>query len=132
MHEPRYDVSGGQNDPNRSNGYARFWAKEASNPTPDFANDLGYRGYLAALGVSSNVVNFHNFDDYALASGRVLLERAEVNWEANQDSSTKPNGLFPIPTGIATFHLTRMVSAASLSMRSLLGDSSPTRTSLCR
>jgi hypothetical protein len=88
-----YDVSGGQNDPNSINGYARFWAKEASNPTPDFADDLGYRGYLAALGVSGNVVNFHNFDDYALASGRALLGRAEVHWEANQDSY-KPDGSF--------------------------------------
>ena len=64
-----------QDHPNSSDGYASFWAKEASNPTPEFADDLGYRGYLAALGVSGNVVNFHNFDDYALASGRVLLDR---------------------------------------------------------
>ena len=88
-----YDVSVGQNDPNSINGYARFWAKEASNPTPDFADDLGYRGYLAALNASGNVVNFHNFDDFALASGRALLERVEVNWEANEESY-KPDGSF--------------------------------------
>ena len=88
-----YDASGGQNDPNSINGYARFWAKEARNPTPDFADDLGYRGYLAALNASGNAVNFHNFDDFALASGRALLERVEVNWEANEDSY-KPDGSF--------------------------------------
>jgi hypothetical protein len=88
-----YDVSGGRNDPNSINGYARFWAKEDSNPTPDFVDDLGYRGYLVALGVSGNVVNFHNFDDYALASGRALLGRVEVHWEADQDSH-KPDASF--------------------------------------
>lgn len=80
-----YDTSGGQSDPNSINGYARFWNREVSKPTPDFACDLGYRGYLQIHGVSGNVKNFHNFDDYALASGRTFL-LFETHWEANQDS----------------------------------------------
>jgi len=87
-----YDVSGGQSDPSSINGYPRFWNKEASKPTPDLASDLGYRGYLDTLGVSGNVVNFHNFDDYALASGRTLW-LLETHWEANQDTY-KPDGSF--------------------------------------
>lgn len=87
-----YDVSGGQNDSSSINGYPRFWNKEANKPTPDFAADLGYRGYLATLGVTGNVTNFHNFDDYALATGRTFW-LLQTHWEANQDTY-KPDDSF--------------------------------------
>jgi hypothetical protein len=81
-----YDTSGGQADPSSINGYARFWSREASKPTPDFASDLGYRGHLQNLGVSGNVSNFYNAVDYALATGTSLFGVLETHWEANQES----------------------------------------------
>jgi len=41
--------------------------KEKSSPTPDLAQDLGYRGYLA--NVQGNLVNFYNPVDGALETG---------------------------------------------------------------
>jgi hypothetical protein len=81
------------------NGYARFWNAEAANPTPDY--DLnnegeltkGYRGFLGDIGrhVALQIVNFHNSDDYALATGHKLGSLLEANWEANEEQY-KPDG----------------------------------------
>ncbi|MCC6355466.1 MAG: hypothetical protein IT577_16370 [Verrucomicrobiae bacterium] len=63
------------------NTYQRFLTAEASSPTPDWADDRGYRARLG--GVAGNLINFYNADDYALVSG-------PVNWELNQ-IACKPN-----------------------------------------
>jgi hypothetical protein len=80
-----YDVSAGVNN------YQRFLQAETNKPTPDLANDLGYRGYLATLGVTGNVVNFHNSNDFALAKG--FTGPLETNWEKNQEGSKPDSSL---------------------------------------
>jgi hypothetical protein len=64
------------------NSYARFLTAETTSHTPDQTNDLGYRGYLNTLNVSGNVINFNNYEDYALATG--YSYGIETNWEADQ------------------------------------------------
>ena len=92
-----YDVSGGAGARDSVNGYERFWAKEATMPTPDYRDDLGYRGFLRELNAAANVVNFYNAGDFALATGRLPIADCETmcdtNWEANQ-ISYKPDGPF--------------------------------------
>jgi len=93
-----YDESGG-NGSGGVNGYVRFWNKEASEPTPDYhqspggENTNGYRGYLKGIesNVAGEVVNYHNYLDYALATGFKFGGSLETNWEANQDNY-KPDG----------------------------------------
>ena len=70
------------------NSYTDFLNAEASTPTPDGTNDLGYRGCLTGLKVGGSVVSFFNQVDYALKSGREL--GLNVSWEGNQLMS-KPN-----------------------------------------
>ena len=70
------------------NSYADFLNAEATTPTPDTTNDLGYREYLTRLNVSGAVVSFYNTTDYALKTGRLLAEN--VSWEGNQ-ITYKPN-----------------------------------------
>ncbi len=64
-----------------------------SDPTPDYHQSpngettKGYRGFLAAVGanVSGEIVNFHNSDDYALATGyKVGFLEGELGKERNQ------------------------------------------------
>jgi pimeloyl-ACP methyl ester carboxylesterase len=94
-----FDSSGG-NGAGGVNGYQRFWNKEASKPTPDYHHDTtlgltkGYRGFFDTIGnnVAGEVVNFHNFDDYALATGRKFGGMLEANWEKNEETY-KPDDL---------------------------------------
>ena len=65
------------------NDYQRFADKEAIDPTPDAAADLGYRAYLTGLNVTGQVVSFYNVEDYALKTGTVVGIPV-ANWEANQ------------------------------------------------
>jgi len=75
-------VPAGCYDPSEAvNSYGRFTTAESSMPTPDWANTRGYRARLG--GVTGNLVNFYNADDYALVGGT-------VNWELNQ-IACKPN-----------------------------------------
>ena len=79
------------------NSYGRFTAAEASEPTPDYhlapngEETRGYRGFLSSIhgNVASRVVNYHNSDDYALATGYYF--GLEANWEKNQ-VDYKPDG----------------------------------------
>jgi hypothetical protein len=95
-----YDTSGG-NGADGVNGYDRFWIAEADEPTPDFhqvsGGELtkGYRGFLDGIGnnVAGDVVNFHNRDDAALATGRIFYGALDGNWETNQEDY-KPDGHF--------------------------------------
>ena len=81
------------------NGYPRFWRAEVNQPTPDFHQSpngeltKGYRGFLEGVGenVAGEIVNFHNSDDYALATGHKAFDAIETNWEANQENY-KPDG----------------------------------------
>ncbi len=51
----------------------------------------GYRGFLKAIGGNANrIVNFHNLDDFALATGTKFFF-FEANWEKNQ-IDYKPDG----------------------------------------
>jgi hypothetical protein len=77
-----YDAS------NEINSYTDFLNAEATLPTPDGTNDLGYRGCLSSLNVGGAVVSFFNTVDYALKTGREL--GINVSWEGNQ-ISYKPN-----------------------------------------
>jgi|GEM_PF-3643695 len=70
------------------NSYSDFLNAEASMPTPDSTNDLGYRDYFNGLNVSGSVVSFYNEVDYALKTGTEL--GINVSWEGNQLLS-KPN-----------------------------------------
>ncbi len=63
--------------------------------SPDLANpDLGYRGHLS--NISGRLVNFHNRDDFALATGSLAFGVIQANWEANQ-ADFKPHD--PIGSG---------------------------------
>lgn len=80
------------------NGYDKFWLAEADDPTPDYhlapdgAATKGYRGFLAGIGDNAGrIVNFHNLDDFALATGDVYFGTLNANWEANQEKY-KPDG----------------------------------------
>lgn len=73
---------------------ARLVNRDAQYPTPDYHVDpitneksLGYRGYLQ--NVTGTFTNFHNPDDWALASGFTI--GLESNWEKNQ-IDYKPDG----------------------------------------
>ena len=70
------------------NSYSLFLNAETTTPTPDRTNDLGYRGYLNPLGVTRNIVNFENYQDFALATG--VSYGVGTNWEADQ-LNYKPN-----------------------------------------
>lgn len=79
------------------NGYDTFWALEASKPTPDYHQDpngestKGYGGFLQEVRSNVNqIVNFHNMDDFALATG-IKFFWFEANWEKNQ-TDYKPDG----------------------------------------
>lgn len=75
------------------NSYTDFLNAEIGSPTPDAADDLGYRGYLSSLNVTGSVVSFYNQADYALKTGREtvpVLGEVNVSWEGNQLTS-KPN-----------------------------------------
>jgi hypothetical protein len=81
-----YDASSG------INSYGRFITAEASEPTPDYHDvTKGYRGFLSSIygNVANQVVNYHNSDDYALATGHYF--GFEANWEKNQ-IDYKPDG----------------------------------------
>ena len=77
------------------NSYDRFTAAEASEPTPDYhvapdeEETKGYRGFLSSIysNVVSRIVNYHNSDDYALATGYYF--GFEANWEKNQLSTSQ-------------------------------------------
>ncbi len=91
-----YDEGGGDGG-GGVNGYARFWAEERDRPTPDYyqaPNGIlinGYRGLLRRIGGSANrIVNFHNVQDFALATGTKFFW-FEANWERNQRTD-KPDG----------------------------------------
>ena len=76
------------------NEYPMFLNAEQSHPTPDFANpDKGYRGLLK--GVTGELTNFYNANDFALATGTTL--GFSTNWEANQ-RDYKPDDL-PVGPG---------------------------------
>jgi hypothetical protein len=79
-----YDVS------DQVNSYDLFARAEVDRPTPDAAEDLGYRGYLTAR-VTGNMVNFFNAADYALATG-TYPGVGRTNWEANEETY-KPDSL---------------------------------------
>jgi hypothetical protein len=58
---------------------------------PDYYTDMGYRGYLSNLKstVSSNLVNYHNENDFWLATGFTsektpIAGRTEVSWIRNE------------------------------------------------
>jgi hypothetical protein len=70
------------------NRYPLFLNAEATSHTPDQTNDLGYRGYLNPLNVTGIVVNFENYQDFALATG--VSYGVASNWEADQ-LNYKPN-----------------------------------------
>jgi pimeloyl-ACP methyl ester carboxylesterase len=86
-----FDASGG------INSYGRFITAEASEPTPDYhyapngEETKGYRGFLSSIysNVVARVVNYHNSDDYALATGHYV--GFEANWERNE-IDCKPDG----------------------------------------
>jgi pimeloyl-ACP methyl ester carboxylesterase len=91
-----YDESGGDGA-GGVNGYMPFWAQENDTPTPDYHQEpngnltKGYRGFLR--GIRSNairIVNFHNVQDFALATGTKFFW-FEANWEKNQEDY-KPDG----------------------------------------
>ena len=91
-----YDESGGDGS-GGVNSYDRFWALETSEPTPDYHQEPngnlteGYRGFLKGIGSNaSQIVNFHNMDDFALATG-IKFFWFEANWEKNQ-TDYKPDG----------------------------------------
>ena len=79
------------------NSYGRFTNAEASEPTPDYHQapngelTKGYRGFLSSIysNVAAKVVNYHNSDDYALATG--YKYGFEANWEKNE-IDYKPDG----------------------------------------
>jgi hypothetical protein len=57
------------------NNFERFLTAEGSRPTPDYAEDLGYRDYLPVGGqVRGSIVNFFNEVDFALTTA----------WENNE------------------------------------------------
>jgi hypothetical protein len=86
---------------------------EVAKPTPHYHTALGYRGYLKDLtqGISGNFVNYHNRNDFWLATGKtadpppvwvpvpplpipilVDLPPQDVHWIKNQ-IDYKPNDL---------------------------------------
>jgi len=77
------------------NNYQDFLDAEDDRPTPDTAADLGYRGYLANLNVTGDVVSFYNTFDYALKTGSEFGQ--QLNWEGNQ-LDYKPNKLGTVKT----------------------------------
>jgi len=79
-------VPGGSYDPrDEINNFERFLSAESTRPTPDNAEDLGYRDYLPIKSqVTGSIINFFNPSDFALATGRKL--GLEANWEANEDT----------------------------------------------
>ena len=75
----------------------RFWSEEKDKPTPDDhqapngASTKGYRGHLKGIGGNANrIVNFHNVQDFGLATGTKFFW-FEANWEKNQEDY-KPDG----------------------------------------
>ncbi len=58
----------------------KFLDEEASRPTPLYSTNGGYHGYFT--GITGNLINFFNPQDYALATGK-KLGIFEANWEAN-------------------------------------------------
>src|SRR6202030_2814912 len=70
-----------------ANNYVRFITAEAGNPTPDTAEQMGYRLFLqSATNHVGKFVSFFNIDDFALATGSIRLAGwpFETNWEKNQ------------------------------------------------
>lgn len=60
--------------------------KDVQEPTPDFYTELGYRGFLKDIrsGVKGNLKNYHNHDDFWLATGRTKFDLKTVHWVQNQ------------------------------------------------
>lgn len=57
----------------------KFLDEEATTPTPLYLINGGYHGCFT--NIQGNVVNFHNTNDYALATGNKV--GFDTNWEAN-------------------------------------------------
>ncbi|HEX3625382.1 MAG TPA: alpha/beta hydrolase [Verrucomicrobiae bacterium] len=55
---------------------------ESNSPTPFYTTNGGYNGYFS--GVTGNLVNFYNTNDYALATG--TWNGLQANWVADQIS----------------------------------------------
>jgi hypothetical protein len=55
---------------------------ESVYPTPFYPTNGGYNGYFS--GISGNLINFYNTNDYALASG--TWNGLQANWVADQIS----------------------------------------------
>jgi len=90
-----FDESGGRNI-GGINGFKAFWDQEALEPTPDYYQapggkmTKGYRGFLKNIGNNAErLVNFHNSDDFALATGQKY--GLDTNWQKNQ-IDYKPDG----------------------------------------
>jgi hypothetical protein len=53
----------------------------STTPTPEFASQLGYRGYLLNIHVTSgaiNMVSYYNADDFWLVTGHIFC-RTRLN-----------------------------------------------------
>ena len=58
----------------------KFLNAETNSPTPLYTTNGGYNGYF--VGLSGNLINFYNTNDYALVSGTWL--GLQANWEQDQ------------------------------------------------
>jgi len=83
------------------NNYNKFLDAEMTSPTPDSADEKGYRLFLESVGQNvTKLISFFNIDDYALATGTIPLPGGLIgvplgfpyatNWEKNQ-VDFKPN-----------------------------------------
>jgi hypothetical protein len=75
------------------NSYQDFLDEEETNPTPNMAIALGYRGLMDDIsGGGSNFHNFFSANDFALKTGTTAVI-GRTNWESNQIDH-KPNWLY--------------------------------------
>jgi hypothetical protein len=72
---------------------------DEGNPTPRFASQLGYQGYLSDIddSLSAPPINYYSEDDFWLMTGRMSF-LLPVNWMFNAEMS-KPTARFTVGLG---------------------------------
>lgn len=112
------------NDPNPPSFNNGLVDADTDHPTPRYASQLGYHGYLSGIKASSGakLVAYQNLDDFWLATGATALNILDVDWVTNQIDH-KPddrsglgqylNGTYSGPMfqrGVGIYQFTRIVS----------------------